>query len=85
MALACGACVAQVLSDGTLWYHAALKVVDTPFPFPYAQLNAATCFVNLAIFPVIVADKVASLPLGGVCAPPLRLPAGPTGAASRSA
>ena len=67
--------VYQVLSDGTLWYHAALKVVDTPFPFAYAQLNAATCFVNLAIFPVIVADKVASLPLGGVCcATPLWLP-----------
>jgi hypothetical protein len=37
--------------------------VDTPFPFAYAQLNAAICFANLALFPVIVADKIASLPL----------------------
>jgi len=37
----------QVLSDGTLPYHAALKVVDTPFPFAYAQLNAFICLVNL--------------------------------------
>ena len=28
----------QVLSDGNLWYLNALKVVDTPFPFPYAQV-----------------------------------------------
>ena len=27
----------QVFSDGTLWYMAALKVVDTPFPFPLAR------------------------------------------------
>jgi len=53
----------QVFSDGTLWYHAALKVVDTPFPFAYAQLNSFICLVNLALFPVVVVDKVASLPL----------------------
>ena len=54
----------QFLSDGNMWYLSALKVCDTPFPFAYAQLNAIICFVNLALFPVIVADKVASLPLG---------------------
>ena len=32
--------------------------MDTPYPFAAAQLNAALCFVNLAILPVIVADKV---------------------------
>lgn len=53
----------QVLSDGNLWFLTALKVCDTPFPFPYAQLNAYICYVHLALFPVVVADKIASLPL----------------------
>ena len=56
----------QFLSDGNMWYLAALKVVDTPFPFAYAQLNALICMVNLALFPVIIADKVASLALATV-------------------
>ena len=30
----------QVLSDGMLSYLGARKLADTPFPFPYAQLNA---------------------------------------------
>ena len=58
----------QVLSDGNLGFLAALKVVDTPFPFAYAQFNSIICFVNLAIFPVIVADKIASLPLAAAFA-----------------
>ena len=53
----------QFLSDGNLWFLGALKVADTPFPFAYAQLNAAICFANLALFPVVIADKVANLPL----------------------
>jgi hypothetical protein len=28
----------QVLTDGTLGYMQARKIVDTPFPFPHAQL-----------------------------------------------
>ena len=51
----------QVLSDGTLWFLAARKVCDTPFPFAYSQLNALVCFVHLGLFPLLVADKVASL------------------------
>jgi len=56
----------QVFSDGNLGFLNALKVVDTPFPFAYAQLNALILLVNLGLFPVIVADKVASLPLAAV-------------------
>ena len=48
----------QVFSDGNLAFMHALKVVDTPFPFAYAQLNSLICFVNLALFPLVVADKV---------------------------
>ena len=54
----------QVLSDGNLWYLNALKVCDTPFPLAYAQVSFVVCVVNLCFFPLIVADKVASLPLG---------------------
>ena len=53
----------QVLSDGALWYLTALKVCDTPFPLPYAQISFFVCLANLALFPLVVADKVASLPL----------------------
>jgi len=53
----------QVLSDGNLWFLNALKVADTPFPFAYSQFNALICFINLGLFPILVADKVASLPL----------------------
>ena len=53
----------QVISDGALWFGSALKIVDTPFPHPYAQLCNITCLVHLALFPVVVADKIASLPL----------------------
>lgn len=52
----------QVISDGNLWFQTALKVVDTPFPLVYAQFNTFTCLLTLAFFPVIIADKVASLP-----------------------
>jgi len=48
----------QVISDGMLGYAQALKIVDTPFPFPYAQLNAVVCLVNLGLMPIIIADKV---------------------------
>jgi predicted membrane chloride channel (bestrophin family) len=54
----------QVLSDGNLWYLGALKVCDTPFPLACAQVSFVVCVVNLCLFPLIVADKVASLPLG---------------------
>ena len=53
----------QVISDGNLWYHTSLKVVDTPFPLVYAQFNSMTCLMTLAFFPAIIGDKVASLPL----------------------
>lgn len=53
-----------LLSDGNLWYLGALKVCDTPFPLAYAQVSFVVCVVNLCLFPLIVADKVASLPLG---------------------
>merc|ERR1712137_52547 len=48
----------QVLSDGMLGYLNAIKLADTPFPFPYAQLNAVFCIINLVIFPAVVASKV---------------------------
>ena len=51
----------QVLSDGMLGYLGARKLADTPFPFPYAQLNAAFCVVNLCVFPAVVAAKVQGL------------------------
>ena len=51
----------QVLSDGMLAYLAALKLRDTPFPLPYAQINAYFCLVNLAFFPLVVASKVVSV------------------------
>uniref|UniRef100_A0A7S0LBB2 Uncharacterized protein n=1 Tax=Coccolithus braarudii TaxID=221442 RepID=A0A7S0LBB2_9EUKA len=58
----------QVLTDGSLWYSAALKVVDTPFPFPYAQLNTLTCFVNLGLLPFVIVDKISSIALSAVVA-----------------
>ena len=53
----------QVLSDGMLGYLGARKLADTPFPFPYAQLNAAFCLVNLCVFPAVVAAKVQGIPM----------------------
>jgi hypothetical protein len=50
--------VMQVLSDGMLHYLAALKLRDTPFPFPYAQANALFCLIHLALFPLVVSSKV---------------------------
>ena len=40
-----------------------LKVSDTPFPFPYAQLNGIICLLNFAFFPVVIADKTAEVVL----------------------
>lgn len=51
----------QVISDGNMHFYAALKVSDTPFPFPYAQLNGIICAVNFALWPVVVADKTANI------------------------
>ena len=48
----------QVLSDGMLNYLGARKLADTPFPFPYAQLNAGFCLVIRCLFPFVVAAKV---------------------------
>jgi len=39
-------------------YLGARKLADTPFPFPYAQLNAGFCLVILCLFPFVVAAKV---------------------------
>ena len=47
----------QVLSDGMLSYLGARKLADTPFPFPYAQLNAGFCLIILCLFPFVVAAK----------------------------
>ena len=55
--------VYQVLSDGMLGYLGARKLADTPFPFPYAQLNAGFCLVNLCLFPFVVAAKVQGVPM----------------------
>lgn len=53
--------VMQVLSDGMLHYMAALKLRDTPFPFPYAQANALFCLIHLVLFPLVVSSKVEGL------------------------
>lgn len=53
----------QVLSDGMMWYLGALKIRDTPFPFPYAQLNATFCLINLCIFPLVACAKIESAPM----------------------
>jgi len=42
--------VYQVLSDGMLGYNNALKLHDTPFPFPYSQL----IFFNLLLLSITV-------------------------------
>ncbi len=39
-------------------YLGARKLADTPFPFPYAQLNAGFCLVIMCLFPFVVASKV---------------------------
>ena len=58
--------VVQVLSDGMLHYMAALKIRDTPFPFPYAQANALFCLIHLTLFPVVVSSKIEGLPMTSV-------------------
>ncbi|GJP44410.1 hypothetical protein CLOM_g3820 [Closterium sp. NIES-68] len=49
----------QVLSDGMLGYENALKIVNTPFPFPFAQCVALLLHINALIIPLLMADWLA--------------------------
>jgi len=41
------------LSDSNLFYHKALKIVDTQFPFPMIQMSRILLFVFLLVTPVV--------------------------------
>ncbi|CAI5504031.1 unnamed protein product [Closterium sp. Naga37s-1] len=49
----------QVLSDGMLGYENALKIVNTPFPFPFAQCVALLLHINALVIPLLMADWLA--------------------------
>eukprot|EP00736_Rhodelphis_marinus_P008319 Rmarinus@m.20997 len=48
----------QELSNGTLGYNQAVKIVETPFPFPYTQLISVLLLIMMLTTPVIVASYV---------------------------
>ncbi|CAI5529424.1 unnamed protein product [Closterium sp. Naga37s-1] len=49
----------QVLSDGMLGYENALKIVNTPFPFPFAQCVALLLHINALVILLLMADWLA--------------------------
>jgi len=47
--------VYQELSNAMLGFNSAMKVAESPFPFPYAQLNVIQVWLLVATCPLIVA------------------------------
>jgi len=51
----------QVLSEGMLAFMQARKIVDTPFPFPYAQLVQVLLLVMMSTAPTVICTYVTSM------------------------
>ena len=43
-------------ADGMLGYENALKITNTPFPFPFAQCVALLLHINAIVAPALLAD-----------------------------
>lgn len=56
----------QVLSDGMNGFEQALKVRNTPFPFPYAQSSAILLHLNAIGLPILMANWIGEAWLAGL-------------------
>mmetsp|Transcript_25440 Transcript_25440/g.58602 ORF Transcript_25440/g.58602 Transcript_25440/m.58602 type:complete len:437 (+) Transcript_25440:111-1421(+) len=44
----------QVISDGTLWFGAAAKIAQTPFPFPYRNIISIFLWMYTLMAPILI-------------------------------
>eukprot|EP00403_Amphidinium_massartii_P010652 CAMPEP_0178430950 /NCGR_PEP_ID=MMETSP0689_2-20121128/31585_1 /TAXON_ID=160604 /ORGANISM="Amphidinium massartii, Strain CS-259" /LENGTH=463 /DNA_ID=CAMNT_0020052825 /DNA_START=61 /DNA_END=1449 /DNA_ORIENTATION=+ len=53
----------QVISDGTLWFGAAKKIAETPFPFPYRNILSIFLWMFTLMAPILINGIIFSTPL----------------------
>lgn len=58
--------IVQFMSDGTLYYNHARKIMYTPFPFPHAQLSAFFVLSMVVAIPFLMDQYTNEIWLGAV-------------------
>mmetsp|Transcript_21243 Transcript_21243/g.38768 ORF Transcript_21243/g.38768 Transcript_21243/m.38768 type:complete len:457 (-) Transcript_21243:145-1515(-) len=56
----------QVLSDGTLWFGAASKIAQTPFPFPYRNIISIFLWMYTLMVPVLINGIIMNVTLRAI-------------------